>query len=145
MKCNYGAVGLLLLLFASGCGGGSDRPKLAPVKGQVTLDGVAVKDAAVMFMPTTGRPAMGATDAAGNFELMTYDPGDGALLGDHKVTVTLKKLTGVVSSDGLSGTAAPGGIQEEWLVPERYSKPETSGLTAKVEPRMAPLEFKLTK
>lgn len=135
----------LCLVLAAGCGGPT-RPTTVPVRGIVTLDGAPIADAAVMFMPSSGgRPAMGTTDAAGKFTLMTFTEGDGALVGDHKVTVTLRKIVGVTSEDGLSGTVAPGGAQDEWVVPERYSTPETSGLTAKVEPNMPEVKYQLTK
>lgn len=136
---------LVLMLCVAGCGGPA-RPAMAPVKGKVLLDNAPIEGAAVMFVPSGGgRPALGSTNAAGEFELMTFATGDGALLGEHKVSITKKEISGVVSEDGLSGSVAPGGIQEKWIVPERYSQAETSGLTAKVERGMQPIEFKLTK
>ena len=41
-----------------------------------------------MFRPTKGRPAVGTADRDGRFSLLTFRPGDGALLGQHVVTVT---------------------------------------------------------
>ncbi len=137
----------LLLLFVAllGCGGPA-RPPMAKVTGVVLVDGNPIEGAAVMFVPTAGgRPALGSTNAAGEFELMTFETGDGALVGEHQVTITKKEIAGVVSEDGLSGSVQPGGIQETWLVPERYSQAATSGLTANVAAGMKPLEFKLTK
>ena len=75
---------------------------------------------------------------------MTFEPGDGALLGKHAVTVTKKKVTGMLADkDGLSGGVAPGGIQVEWLVPRKYSLPKTSGLTVEVKDDMPPLVLEL--
>ena len=119
---------------------------MTPVTGVVTLDGKPVEGAAVMFMPKAGgRPATGTTDDKGRFELQTETAGDGALLGEHTVTVTLQETTGVTADpDGLSGEIAPGGIKIKWIVPQRYSNPKTSNLKAKVEPGMKPVEFELT-
>ena len=120
----------LTALFA-GCG--PSRPETIYVKGVVTLDGNPVEGAAVLFSPTDGRPASGITDAQGEFELQTFAPRDGAILGTHKVTVTLKKVTGVAADpDGLSGEVSPGGMQIKWIVPEKYSKPNSSGLSIDV-------------
>jgi hypothetical protein len=139
-------VGLLIVVALVGCGG-SDKPKLAPVTGVVTLDGQPIEGAAVMFMPTAGgRPAHGSTDAHGRFELMTFKTGDGALVGEHRVSVTKMKLSGVTTTDdGLSGTTDPTAIKQEWLTPEKYASPETSGLTATVKKGMDELKFDLVK
>jgi hypothetical protein len=132
-----------LLLFA-GCG--PSRPATVAVRGIVTLDGTPVAGGAVMFSPQSGgRPAEGVTDAEGNFTLKTFDPGDGALVGMHNVTVTLKETTGISADpDGLSGEVAPGGIQEKYIVPQRYSVPETSGLIVEVKRGMEPVKLALT-
>lgn len=132
------------LIWVSGCGPG--RPKTVPVTGTVTLDGQAVEGASVTFAPEAGgRPALGTTDKDGKFTLKTFEERDGALPGKHKVTVIKKETTGFLADkDGLSGGIAPGGIQEKWIVPRKYSDPNSSGLTADVQPGMGPLEFKLT-
>jgi hypothetical protein len=135
---------LVCTLFLNGCSN-SDRPKLAKVSGTVTLDKMPVAGAAVMFMPVGGgRPAQGLTDAQGKFTLTTFDDGDGAIIGEHKVTVTKMQVTGAkATADGLSGTTEAGEIKEVWLVPQIYSVPETSGLTAKVEKGMQPVPLDL--
>lgn len=125
---------VVVLLVTVGCAG-SDRPPLGKVKGVVTLDGTPVPNASVMFTPIAGgRPASGTTDAEGRFSLTTFDPGDGALIGEHRVTVICVETTGLPqTSDGLSGEIGPEGIQEKWITPQKYSLPETSGLTQTVE------------
>jgi hypothetical protein len=56
----------------------------------------------------------------------------------------LQEVTGIeATSDGLSGSLAPGGIQEKWIVPKRYSSPKTSDLKATVRERMGEVELKL--
>ena len=135
---------LAVALF-SGCVG-SDRPQLAPVSGVVLLDGAPVEGAAVMFVPVAGgRPAQGLTDAQGKFQLTTFNDKDGAILGEHKVGVTKVKVTGVTeTADGLSGTIDPANVQETWIVPQKYSQPDTSGLTANVEKKTPEVKFELS-
>ena len=118
----------LLALFGGtllGCGGGLE---LAPASGKVTLDGQPLADAAVNFVPVDGGPvASGVTDDQGRFSLATVNKA-GAVPGQHHVTITKQIVTGITED----GTIEPGEIQTEWIVPERYSKPDTSGLTATV-------------
>ena len=79
--------------FFCGCSGEGDF-KVAKVKGQVACQGQAVANVLVQLIPTamgeggaTGKSAIGTTDADGNFELSTYQPGDGAVIGTHSVKV----------------------------------------------------------
>jgi len=67
---------------------GSGRPTIAPVRGTVTYHGRPVADATVVFL-CQGAPrlAVGKTDAQGNYQLTTYESNDGAVLGNHVVTV----------------------------------------------------------
>jgi hypothetical protein len=83
---------LLAVLAVTGC----DEAKftLAPVHGTVTLDGQPLKQGKVMFAPIrsgsdleAGKPAFGLILPDGSFELSTYSQGDGAVVGDHWVTV----------------------------------------------------------
>jgi hypothetical protein len=142
--CGYLGAALLALTFA-GCGG-SDRPPMGKVSGVVTLDGVPVPNASVMFIPAAGgRPASGITDASGHFQLKTFEKDDGALLGEHKVTVTCVETTGFQeTADGLSGGVSPEGIKQTWITPQKYSLPETSGLTQTVEKRNPEVKLELT-
>ena len=80
---------IMILLFV-GCGGGSDRPKLAPVAGVVMKAGKPLADVIVTFHlegDAAPRLAMGKTDSAGKFRLTSYDTNDGAMIGTHVVTV----------------------------------------------------------
>jgi hypothetical protein len=125
-------------LLAVGCKSG---PKLAPVSGTVTYNGKPVVKATIVFYPEQdgARGAMGETDDQGRYTLWTYAPGDGALVGKHLVSITLRgpaeKATihpslkgeglGEAYYDQVSGTGKP-------LIPEKYFTPQTSGLTAVV-------------
>jgi hypothetical protein len=78
-----------------GCG--PKGPELGSVTGKVTLDGKPVTNGLVTFMPVAGgRPATGKTDANGQYMLLGVD-GKGALLGQHRVTVTTLQETVAVT------------------------------------------------
>ena len=86
---------LLLLGVASGCGGGGGEKEVIPISGKVTCNGEPVTSGSVMFVPDVdpavdgnpGKPASGALDENGEFELTTYVKGDGAVVGKHRVSV----------------------------------------------------------
>jgi len=80
------------LLWLSGC----NKPPfdVAPVRGQVTIDGDPVTGIKVMFAPVakgdsieSGKPAFGLVDDEGRFVLSTYGDEDGAVVGKHWVTL----------------------------------------------------------
>jgi hypothetical protein len=79
---------LILLAAATGCGG---KYKPVPVSGVVTLDGQPVKGATVYFYAVgderDGRPAYGATNDNGEFQLSTMGNNDGALPRKYKVVI----------------------------------------------------------
>ncbi len=135
---------ICVTLLIAGCG--PRRPKTVPVTGVVTLDGKPVQGASVMFSPEgEGRPAMGETDQEGKFSLKTFDPGDGAILGKHQVTVRKVEVSGFQADpDGLSGAPIPGGIKERWIIPRKYSDPKQWDHTVEVESGMEPLKLELT-
>ena len=82
----WSCMSLNVLVFA-GCSG-SDRPEMVPVSGTVMYRGEPLEGASVRFVGQIGRPAIGRTDADGRFTLTSFDEGDGAVLGEHAVTVT---------------------------------------------------------
>ena len=73
------------------CSGGKPESDVAvhQVTGQITLNGTPVDAAVVTFyQPASRRAAFGVTDAEGRYELTTFKPRDGAVAGDHVVTVS---------------------------------------------------------
>jgi hypothetical protein len=63
---------------------------MAPVHGQVTFQGKPVGGATLTFLCVGApRPAIGTTDEAGNYQLTTFQPNDGAIIGEHVVTVNI--------------------------------------------------------
>jgi hypothetical protein len=112
----------------SGCGDG--RPARVPVAGKVLIDGKPVVIGAVRFTPADGRPATGELGPDGSFRLTTFEPGDGAVVGMHTVTIH--------STEELSPT------QFRWNVPKKYQATSTSGLSEKIDGPTDSLTIELT-
>ena len=111
------------LAMIAGCGSGNVQ-----VTGTVLLDGKPLPDASVLFMPKLGgRPATGKTDSAGQFKLTTDQQDDGARPGEYAVAVNAISVKYEKSADGSEFAE-----QDTWIAPQRYSKPETSGLTVTI-------------
>lgn len=138
-NCRLPHIALLWsVLLLSGCGGG---PELAPATGKVLYNGEPLPFGIVMFQPNVGQPAQGEIKTDGTFTLSTFEPGDGAIVGSHRVSVlcfqghhpdvVAKRKPGDQSSLGAS------------LLPLDYARGGTSGLTAEVGPDMQPLTFEL--
>ncbi len=124
----------------SGCGDGSPY---APVSGQLSYHGKPVEGASVMLRPVgEGRPAWAKTDSEGRFDLQTAKAGDGALIGSHKVSITAVKPvkpSGPFDPDNEQAellaelhNASRRRYKREWIIPEKFSNPSTSGLTFEV-------------
>ena len=112
---------MMMLIVALEAGCGPSRPVLLPAEGLVTLDGKPLGDAAVVFQPKAGgRPASARTDASGRFKVGTYTPQDGALPGEHTVTIA------AVESSG-----PPNAPEVRWITPKKYSNNQ-SGFSATV-------------
>jgi hypothetical protein len=95
-----------MVLAATGCGGGR---KPVAVSGTITLDGKPLAGATVTFSPVEGhgRSAGGLTDDSGEFDLTTFNSGDGALPGDYKVIVDLKDMSAVEQTLQNIGSGGP--------------------------------------
>jgi hypothetical protein len=68
--------------------------ELAPVHGKVTIDNKPLFQGKVMFAPVakgngvnSGKPAWGNIQPDGTFRLTTYKNDDGAIVGEHWVTI----------------------------------------------------------
>ena len=140
--------GMAVFALAAGYGGpegAADRQPTAPATGIVTHIGKPVEGATITFVPAINPvPAYGITDAEGKFELTTYEQDDGAIVGEHFVTIN--KTTGATPPSGppSTGNEDPEDFENynppslgvtpppvvQHLLPERYSRPDTSGLTA---------------
>jgi hypothetical protein len=108
--------------------------------------GKPLTGASVTFMGQGApRAAIGKTDEAGNFQLTTFEPGDGAVAGTHEVTV--KKYASdppplpQASPDGTVDPAAERRYTAKmagWLetarfaIPKKYTDQRTSDLRYEV-------------
>lgn len=108
--CAVALVGILL----AGCG--PSGPKLAKVVGKVTYKSAPLKFGSVIFQPEAGKAASGIIKPDGTFELFTNKPGDGALIGKHRVRV-MSTTTQDPSFSVKEGQEMPLGKS---LIPEKY-------------------------
>jgi hypothetical protein len=117
------AIVCLLLSASIGCGG-----KPSSVTGRVTLDGAPLPRGTVTFHPTEhGGLAYGTIDPDGAYELKTGGQ-QGLTPGEYDVTVVATEPT---PANLPAGATPPIGKR---ITPERYARPETTDLRAKVEP-----------
>jgi hypothetical protein len=131
-------VGVAVLLLAyGGCSRmPPDRPQTAPVRGRVMYQGEPVPGARVAFVREGApRVAAGTTDQDGNFQLTTFEPNDGAVLGDQVATVRKMKVQTTPVTGPLDGEAYQKALAEAEAaaragsaVPPRYADPATSNL-----------------
>src|SRR4051794_764642 len=84
------AVGLFwaAIVIVPGCGPSENLPECAPVSGKVTINGEPLGFGMVIFHPEkAGNTGQAATEADGTYVLNTYGTKDGAVVGNHTVTV----------------------------------------------------------
>lgn len=137
-----------LICWTGGCG--PDYKARAVVKGRVTFNKRPLTVGTVMFVNQDGVSASASIDPQGNYEMRD------APIGECRVTVTVPslpmdpsvkaRLTGKGSGPKMPEMKIPEGVTDAPPLPsspavpkdvvridEKYSKPETSGLTFKVE------------
>jgi hypothetical protein len=112
----------ILSLLSSAC---SSQKRIYAVSGKVLYEGRPAVGAVVQFHPKSDEDKgqlspRGEVGTDGTFQLTTFEFEDGAPAGEYAVTVFWGK-----PSKGGDG-------YDKILVPSRYLKPETSGLSAVV-------------
>ncbi len=143
--------GLVFLGLLVGCG--ANEPDVHYVEGVVTMGGNPLADATVIFSPaegSQGRPATGKTDAAGVYKLTdmqaTYAD-RGAAAGEYQVSINKASEDQIEAGQGEGGEAIDDDAEEQGaemapdkvigglksLVPAKYTRPDTSELTATVQ------------
>lgn len=131
------------------CGCGRSLPETAIVRGQVTVGTNPLTEGMITFFPEKGRAATSRIEPDGTFRLTTFKPGDGAILGQHRVTIDAVKLSGAVGpvptsfEEELVMGGIPSGGQVVWLVPQEYATLQTTKLTAEVKPGENEIDFDL--
>jgi hypothetical protein len=126
-------------LFA-GCNG-SNQHATYPVRGTIKYHGQPLAGASVTFMADgAARAAIGKTDANGIFVLTTYKENDGAVPGNHLVTVKKYDSDPPALPTATNGEVDPAGeakyiaAMARWqetaklAVPRKYTDPKTSDL-----------------
>lgn len=150
MRINNSGVCLavLALVLCFGCG---HRPSYNPtefVEGTVTLDGVPIADAEVIFYPVifgTGETASGRTDAKGVYRLssMKGAPDKGSVAAEYAVTVS-KYVTTKLETPYLDlKQDALITHESKELLPSAYTEVEFSPLTATVKQGKNVIDIKL--
>jgi hypothetical protein len=77
---------IVLPLAFSGCG--ESGPEIAPVHGQIKLEGQPLANADIQFQPLgSQRPSTARTDAEGRYELAYKRGQAGAMVGKHSVRI----------------------------------------------------------
>lgn len=130
-----------LVVALAGCGSGG-AAGLAPVAGQVTVDGAPLATGAVTFHPDVAKGnksphiPVGNIDAQGKYQLMSATL-EGAPLGWYQVTVTAQEPI-----DPKNPYAPP-----KHLIQPKFSDVKTSGLAIEVVSAPAPgaYDIKLAK
>lgn len=112
---------------------------MSSVSGTVTAQGKPVPKGTIGFLATdpNGRNATGLIQSDGSYTLQTENPGDGALPREYNVTVSAREDAVVL--DYIPKKPIP----PKFLAPEKYEKPETSGLKAKVVSGSNRIDFDL--
>lgn len=131
-----------------GCGGRTDVPPLGKVSGMVTYRGKPLGTGMVVFSPlleseaSTGQLATGVIGKDGSYYLTTFDDGDGALVGEHLVTVkaveTIRTAKPNPKDNEQIRTRGPDGtlsyVFMKSLIPKKFSNPNMTKLRCKVAP-----------
>lgn len=136
---------LTALLPAAGCSRPGSELDLVPVRGKVTFQGQPVAQGIVTFQPLEPaagipfRPASGAIDKDGAYQLSTFTSGDGVIRGEYLV---------IINTMTSGPTPEDPNLPEVWAAPKKYGDPIQSPLKASV-PKDAPgpleLNFDLEK
>jgi hypothetical protein len=118
---------------------GPTGPGMAQVSGKVTYAGKPVPKGVITFVPVApdGRNATGQIQPDGSYQLQTENPGDGALLGEYKVTV-------YAHDEPVLDYIPPKPVPPKILTPTKYEKPDPSGLKATVKSGSNRINFDLT-
>lgn len=144
------AICFLTILSTPGCSGRGGKRPVKSVTVTVTYKGKPVEDATVTFISSEADApaAYGQTNAQGVAKPTTPDIGEGVILGTHKVLVSKEQIVKEKKSADQESAdyvpPPPGGAPVptvKHLIPEKYSLPGESPLTAEVT-SSGPADFK---
>ena len=126
----------ILLLLSVGCGGDSN---IGQVEGVVSLDGEPLKRALVCFYPADARASAGRTDDEGHYELQYIKNVKGAVVGQHKVTIST-----YIDREDDPSTSEFGGKGREETMPPKYLDRRKTELSTTIESGSNTVNFDLT-
>ena len=128
------------LCFVAAIAGCSKSPPVYKVTGKASFRGQPLSTGMVAFHHTDAKSPMvtGEIRSDGSFELTTKRPGDGALPGDYRVTVT-----SMLPGKGVEG------IDKDYqppkpLIPLKYMRLDETPLKATVEPKDNVIDLSLS-
>lgn len=101
----------------------SDHPVLAKVRGEVMYQGEPLEQGLIVFHPATGRSAEGKISFGQITDVTTFEPNDGAPVGELKVTIVSLEEPG-------EDVMAP----RKSLIPKKYGSLQSTELTAELQP-----------
>jgi hypothetical protein len=135
-RCLYLASVTLALGGVAGCG--SDGPKIIPIRGEVYYNGEPMKEGTVVYLPKEAgeaRQASGRIQPDGSFVLTTFKNADGVVPGDYNIVVYAfaAQAGNVPTRAELEAAHEAGRPQRQVIIPEKYTIPETSGLSDTVD------------
>ena len=103
-----------------GCG--ESGTEIASVEGTVTYRGQPLKRGQIIFEPQGNRSALGKIVDGEIVEVTTFETGDGAVVGNHRVAL-------------YSFVREPRGMEiVPSVIPQRYNRPDESDITVTIEP-----------
>jgi hypothetical protein len=137
-------IAAIVCLAACGCGkAGVPKIQELPITGKVTLDGMPLSGADVLFLRAADPPAVLAakTKDDGSYQLQTVAGGQSPIQGSCKVTISR-----LVKPDGspLAAADVPADAGAVEQLPARYSRFAVSTLSAIVAADGATIDFPLT-
>lgn len=103
----FSFLGGLLLLFAAGCGGSGNRPRVYPVRGELFVKGQPAAGARLTLHPEIvpdpklwpmGYPTA-IVQPDGKFQFSSYAEGDGAPEGNYKLLAQWEEGDGIPNED----------------------------------------------
>jgi len=127
----------LCLIATAGCG--NDHPSLAPVSGTVSYKNEPLPGGTILLEVPGSRRATGKIVDGQITEMTTFDPNDGAPIGQARIAIFSTEATQwqapakkPSSPAEWTADAAPPMVSTS-RIPEKYNDPKTSGLTWEIK------------
>lgn len=100
------------------------------------FDGKPLEIGAIMVQPQAGPAAQARIQSDGRFSLGTFVPGDGAIPGRAAVRIVCREELTTPGEERAFGRS---------MIPERYSRFESSGVSVDIRPGMESVLIELSR